>query len=362
LNADEALLAYVLASPRSSCLVITQEGSRITPLPARDEIENLAVSYLKTIRSKGTSPSVGRQLYDSLMKPMAGATAKAKLIIIRDGQLHLLPFDALVDEAGKYVARTHTVTYAPSASAWRLLDSKPTTEPERILLGLGGVPYNDQLISALTRGYRAEGLGNLPGSADELLSASMLLGRDNNDVLLGSGATEAAFKKTRLERYGVIHLAVHGLANQERPDQAALILLSDPSAGEDGILQATEILQLRTNADLVVLSACDTAIGRLQGAEGIANLARAFLLSGARSVVATLWQIDDTFSSTMMTQLYKHLASGKSVAEALALAKTNMMDTYGEMAVPYYWAGYTLEGAGDNAIQLKTGANPRNLR
>ena len=102
----------------------------------------------------------------------------------------------------------------------------------------------------------------------------------NNTLLIGPAATEAAFKNSRLDRYGVIHLAVHGVANSERPDQAALILLSDPAAGEDGILQASEILQLRTNADLVVLSACDTAIGRLQGAEGIANLARAFLLSG----------------------------------------------------------------------------------
>ena len=146
------------------------------------------------------------------------------------------------------------------------------------------------------------------------------------------------------------------LSGQERPDQAALILLSDPSAGEDGILQATEVLQLQTNADLVVLSACDTAAGRLQGAEGIANLARAFLLSGARSVVATLWQIDDTFSSTMMQQFYKHLVSGKSVGEALTLAKRDMMTTYGDVAVPYYWAGYTLEGVGNNFIRLRNGS------
>jgi CHAT domain-containing protein len=158
-------------------------------------------------------------------------------------------------------------------------------------------------------------------------------------------------KKLRLDTYRIIHLAVHGLANQERPDQAALILLNDPSAGEDGILQATEVLQLRTNADLVVLSACDTAAGRLQGAEGIANLARAFLLSGARSVVATLWQIDDTFSSVMMRQFYKHLAAGESIASALTAAKRDMISTYGDQAIPYYWAGYTLEGVGSNLVR-----------
>ena len=358
LDADEVLLSYVLASPRSYCLVVTREGSRIVTLPPRDEIEKLVVSYLNTIRSKSTSPAVARQLFEGLLKPLPDLAGKPKMVIVRDGQLHLLPFDTLVDERGRYIARTHTITYAPSGSAWGLLKSKSKTEPDRILLGMGGIPYSEKMLNSLTRGYGAEDLGNLPGSADEILAASTALGKDNNDVLLGPNATEGAFKKARLERYAVIHLAVHGVANQERPDQAALILLSDPSTGEDGILQATEVLQLRTNADLVVLSACNTAIGRLQGAEGIANLARAFLLSGARSVVATLWQIDDTFSSTMMTQFYKHLASGKSVAEALALAKRNMIDTYGEVAVPYYWAGYTLEGIGDNSIRLKAGANP----
>jgi CHAT domain-containing protein/tetratricopeptide (TPR) repeat protein len=362
LDADEALLTYVLASPRSYCLIVTQKGSRIVPLSGRDELEKVALSYLNTIRSKGAAVNIGRQLFDGLLKPLPDLAAKSKLIIVRDGQLHLLPFDALVDEAGRYIARTHSITYAPSISAWYLLKSKSTIPSNRTLLALGGVPYNEKMINALTRGYQPEALGNLPGSTDEILSAATALGKENNDVLVGSAATEGAFKKARLDGYQVIHLAVHGLANQERPDQAALILLSDPSAGEDGILQATEVLQLRTNADLVVLSACDTAIGRLQGAEGIANLARAFLLSGARSVVATLWQIDDTFSLTMMTQFYKHVASGKSVAESLTLAKRDIISTFGDAAVPYYWAGYTLEGVGNNFIGSRRFANQGNVR
>ena len=88
-----------------------------------------------------------------------------------------------------------------------------------------------------------------------------------------------------------------------------LVLLSDPPAGEDGFLQASEIVQLRLNSDLVILSACDTAVGPLEGEEGIAALSRAFLLAGARSVVSTLWSIDDTFSLFLMKQFYKHLAA-----------------------------------------------------
>jgi CHAT domain-containing protein len=126
--------------------------------------------------------------------------------------------------------------------------------------------------------------------------------------------------------------------------------LSDPAAGEDGFLQASEIVQLPLKSDLVILSACDTAIGPLEGEEGIAALSGAFLLAGARSVVSTLWSVDDTFSLFLMKQFYKHLAAHESAAAALTAAKRDMLHKYGAAAVPYYWAGYTLEGAADLAV------------
>ena len=103
-----------------------------------------------------------------------------------------------------------------------------------------------------------------------------------------------------------------------------------------------------------MLSACDTALGRLQGAEGIANLARAFLLSGARSVIATVWAIDDTWSLSLMKEFYKHLVAGKSAADALTFAKREIIRLYGPRAVPYYWAGFTLEGVGDTSVIAKS--------
>ncbi len=136
---------------------------------------------------------------------------------------------------------------------------------------------------------------------------------------------------------------------QRKRNRSALVLLSDPAAGEDGFLQASEIVQLPLKSDLVILSACDTAIGPLEGEEGIAALSRAFLLAGARSVVSTLWSIDDTFSLFLMKQFYKHLASHEPPATALTSAKRDMLRKYGAAAVPYYWAGYTLEGAANLA-------------
>ena len=101
------------------------------------------------------------------------------------------------------------------------------------------------------------------------------------------------------------------------PNRSALVLLSDPAAGEDGFLQASEIVQLRLNADLVILSACDTGVGLIEGEEGIAALSRAFLLAGAKAVVSTLWSINDDYSLVVMTHFYRHLAAHEPAAEAL---------------------------------------------
>jgi CHAT domain-containing protein len=140
-------------------------------------------------------------------------------------------------------------------------------------------------------------------------------------------------------------LAVHGVANTERPDSAALILLSDAAAKEDGLLQFSEVLQLRLNARLVVLSACDTAVGRLQGQDGAATLSRAFLLAGARSVVSTLWAVDDTVSAFLMKRFYQGVVAGKDAATALTQAKRDVIRTFGAKALPYHWGGFVLEGA-----------------
>ena len=143
----------------------------------------------------------------------------------------------------------------------------------------------------------------------------------------------------------MMHLAVHAIANEARPDRAALVLLSDPLNGEDGFLQTSEIVQLPLNADLIVLSACDTAVGPIEGQEGITTLSRAFLLAGARTVVSTLWSIDDDTTLYLMRDFYAELARKRSPTYALRIAKQNMLKAFGPTkALPYYWAGFTVEG------------------
>jgi CHAT domain-containing protein len=182
----------------------------------------------------------------------------------------------------------------------------------------------------------------------------------SNALLIGAGATESAFKRANLDERAIIHLAVHAVADEKHPQHAALILVGDAASGDDGILEADEILRLRLGADLVVLSACDTAVGRLQGEEGIANLSRAFLLAGAKSVISTLWTLDDTAAPYLMKRFYAHLAERMTIRDALRAAKLDMLNTYGpSAALPYYWAGFKVEGLGSRPVPMGDDRSPK---
>ena len=346
-----AMLEYVVADPRSYCLVITRDSVRAVPVESGQRIRSGVNVYLTAIKQKKSAATQARELYESILGPAGEALAKKTLVIIPDGPLHLLPFDSLIDQTGHFVVESHTVAYAPSATSYFLLatNQRRRSLPSRDLLGVGGVPYNPtQMAEAtVTRGYDVRALTNLPGSRDEVLAADAAFHDPGNTLLLGPNATESAFKRAELSQYKLIHLAVHGLANTTDADRSALVLLSDPAAGEDGYLQASEIVQLKLDADLVVLSACDTDVGPIQGEEGIATLARSFLLAGARAVVSTLWSVDDTFSLFLMKQFYKHIGEREAASFALSDAKRDVIRRFGEQAVPYYWAAFTFEGAVD---------------
>jgi CHAT domain-containing protein len=233
---------------------------------------------------------------------------------------------------------------------------------QHAFLGIGGIPYEqnaDLTKLATLRGYISSPLVNLPASKEEVLAAQAAFPSDSDTVLLGSSATKSAFERSGLEQHSIIHLAVHGVANEKHPEHAALILLSDSTSGDDGVLEASDIVHLHTNADLIVLSACDTAVGRLQGEEGIANLSLAFQLAGAKTVVSTLWSIEDTTALYLMKRFYAHLAEKDTVAHALTAAKRDMLKAYGTQAVPYYWASFKVEGAGDQPVSI-TGSTTKN--
>ena len=358
LDPDELLLEYVLDEDSSTCLVIGKNVFRAIPLARGPEIENLVEVFLAEVRSKRPAAEISRELHKMLLEPIPEHVGEKKLVIVPDGKLHLLPFDALIGADGRRVLASHVVSYAPSATVLKLLREREPRTPDLSLLAVGDVRYQSDPEPALvaqentTRGvFDIEGANfvALPSTAEEIASVAEVAGNAAL-ALSGSEATESAFKATPLDRYHVLHLAVHGIANEQFPNRAALVLGADPDSGDDGLLQVREILNLRVAAELVTLSACDTASGRLQGQEGIASIVRAFLLAGARTAVASLWAADDIFTTALMRRFYAQLGRGADRASALRNAKLEMLQRFGDQALPYHWAGFTMVGDGSQPI------------
>ena len=228
-------------------------------------------------------------------------------------------------------------------------------------MAIGGVPYDRMFDAALPRGAGSRSIERgvldasyptklpvLPTSEAEVLTAARLLG-PTSVVLTGDRATESALKAQRLDTFDVLHFAVHAFADPKFPERAALVLLNDPATGDDGLLQPREIGQFRLNASLVVLSACDTAVGPMLGQEGVLNIARAFLVGGARSVITTLWAVNDATSTVVMRRLYENLAAGQDVAQALSHSKAAVVGELGPDSLPTV-AAFQLVGVGDHRI------------
>jgi CHAT domain-containing protein len=353
LSPSEAVLEYVVDDPASYCVVVSRDNVHIVKLPGKQVISPLVSAYRREVQAKHSAHDQARHLYDVLLDSIPQAHSEQQLVIIRDGQLHLVPFDALLDHQDHYLVESQTVVYSPSATSFFLLrNANQPRNSARTVLAVGGVPYDHSRLtkSAVTRGYSETALSNLPGSREEALAAAAAFPSRSRALLLGDDATEGAFKKAIHHQF--IHLAVHAIANETRPERATLVLLSDPSHDEDGFLQASEIVQLPLNADLVVLSACDTAVGPLEGQEGVSTLSRAFLLAGARTVVSTLWSVQDETTLYLMKTFYRELTRNKSVPDAMATAKRTMLKTFGATkAIPYYWAGFTIEGVAEPPME-----------
>lgn len=348
LNASTLLLEYVAAKPQSYCLVISRKQARIVSLPGENQISLLVTAYRKAVAAKQAGHNESSKLYHLLFQPIPSIQQKKLLVIVRDGPLYFLPFDSLMGPQGRYVIQSHTVVYAPSATAYALLSrqGQSPTEFRHQLLAVGGVPYTPAELKrvSLVAGFKTDDTSTIPGSKKEVRAAAGAINGSGDTLLIGSEATKYSFEHEHLAQYRLIHLAVHGFADPQHPTHSALVLLNDPSAHEDGLLDASEIVQLRLKADLVVLSACDTAVGPVEGEEGISTLARSFLLAGAKSVISTLWPIEDMYSYALMKFFYTHLAAGDPAPFALAEAKRDMLRMWGPRAVPYYWAGYIYEG------------------
>jgi CHAT domain-containing protein len=188
----------------------------------------------------------------------------------------------------------------------------------------------------------ASKLPALPLATEEARFVGDVFGDRQSVVLVDASATESAVKSQPLADFRILHLAAHGIVSTKVPARSALVLRA--SGEEDGLLQAREILNLRLNSALVTLSACDTSAGTEQGQDGVASLVRPFVAAGARAVVANLWAVDDTFSSSLMREFYRELSLGVDIGEALRRAKLALIGKFGPAATARLWSGVLAYG------------------
>jgi CHAT domain-containing protein len=352
-----ALLEYALGDTCSLLWVVDREGFDVFMLPNRSGLRVDVERFRDAIQKPGAGDAVLREtaasLYDQLVRPAERRLARvAQLVIVPDGFLFEVPFEALLtekpsSEAGwrdlPYLARSFETVYSPSASIF----SKMSKTRKKAKYGVELLAFGDPDFSHFTRGP-AVGIGGLPYSRSEVERIGSFLGDAKKRIFLGADASElhlkASVRSGRPPR--ILHFATHGLVDRAEPEASSVVLAPDTSAGEDGYLHALEILTLPLEAGLVVLSACESAQGQVGRGEGVVGLSRAFIASGSQGVVASLWAVSDESTSELMATFYAEMLGRKRPAcEALKTARLSLIENP-ERAHPFYWSPFVVIGTG----------------
>ncbi len=394
LDAGTVMLSYSLGETASTLFVVSAASPlEVHRLPAGEEELRRRIGEMRGLIGEAPGSSVlgrgrratllraSRELYDVLLRPAARRIAAGRrLLVVPDGILHQLPWAALVrDEPGaprqrwEYVAEWRPIHVAVSATVY---DDLRRQRPPPLAPGAAAAPPSAMSLVAFAdpqvptwlraaRPRRADDLvlrsavargcsfAPLPYSRQEVAGIAGLFPAGSR-VYLGAAATEERAKTvSRQARY--LHFATHTTLDEDSPLDSAVVLAIPESftrGGENGLLQAWEIFDaMRLDADLVVLSGCESALGREVGGEGLLGLTRAFQYAGARAVVASLWNVSDRMTAPLMVSFYRALLAGMPKDEALRQAQMEMLHGAGAAAPadamdaePFFWAGFELFG------------------
>lgn len=252
-------------------------------------------------------------LYDILLEPFAEQLKEMeRLLIVPDGPLAYLPFEALSVD-GNYLIEHHRIKYMPSITSLTLLREKKNDQPQDLLAVAGSEFSGDSLPES----RRQKSMATLPSTLMEVDSIATHF--NNVTKFKDDEINETNLKEHLNDQYRYIHLATHGIINENNPHQSGLVLKTDgelqATSKEDGLLKSSEIYRQNLNADMVVLSACNTGLGKNVGGEGMLGLQRSFFYAGASSVVVSLWSVYDRSSAYMMNEFYKAMLESDTSQE-----------------------------------------------
>ncbi|CAA6820209.1 MAG: Unknown protein [uncultured Aureispira sp.] len=305
--------------------------------------------------------------YDNLLKAvLKGKKGIDQLVVITDRELGHLPFETFLVEEGAnstgykglhYLMNDYAISYDYSATLWKENLSKTNRSNNGKLLAMAAVYDQGNTINKTRLPFYQEQrnlLSALPAAIDEAKGLSESFA---GDVAIGLDANEGFFKEKAAD-YGIIHLAMHGLLNRKSPILSSLVFTENNDSTENNFLQAYEISKLNLNANLVVLSACETGYGKFERGNGIASLARSFMYAGTPALVVSLWQVNDASTAMVMRYFYENLSAGKSKSVALRAAKQRYIsEAHGIYAHPAFWSPFVQLG-NNQAIEWNKKSTP----
>lgn len=371
-DSKSAIVEYFVGKKTSTLFLITSSQVRVFKLPGEEKLNGQVYDLLQAIQKPDPALEVSegsftryRKLAALIYQEVLGPAerllhGKTRIILIPDGPLNYLPFESLLTahspaaqdfSALPYLALQYQIQYAPSVSVLSALQDKNRMPRAR---GRDLIAFGDPVVP----GSRKEGgsatdaafrewsayLPDLPYARAEVQAISALYPAKQVTIFMNKDASESNVKKAVLDDYRILHFASHGLIDEDQPQFSALVL-NPGDALEDGFLTMREVFDLKLNADLVVLSACKTGLGKQIRGEGLAGLSRAFFTAGASNVLVSLWNVYDQSTADFMTSFYTGLRKhGLSKAAALQDARLQMIHSP-KFSHPYYWAPFILIGA-----------------
>jgi CHAT domain-containing protein len=400
------LLQYALGEKRSYVWAVTSNSLHGFELAKSSEIESVAqrMTEALTVRNRDVKNEIPAdkqlrikkaetqyaeasvELSKMVLDPVAALLGQKRLAVVADGALQSVPFAALPlpdsTNADSLISK-HEIITLPSASVLalqrrELANRKPApftiaivadpvyeeTDSRLVLAGKTSTtpnlptstngsaptPANSSESSRLATALRDTGvdgkLSRLPWSGEEAKAIGKLVPRNENLTALGFKANRQNATSAELSKYRFIHFATHGIMDLEHPELSGIVfsMFDEKGRAQDGYVRLHEIYNLNLPAELVVLSACQTGVGKQIKGEGLIALTRGFMYAGAKSIVASLWKVDDAATSQLMAEFYKQIFINKLKPAAALRAAQLKMSQEKRWRSPYYWAGFFLQG------------------
>jgi CHAT domain-containing protein len=295
-----------------------------------------------------------------LLGPVSRELGNKRLIIVSEGALQYVPFEALPlpdVEPGTLVVSRHEVVTLPSMLVLREIRSKGRMPTSTNTIAVFADPVSgasDERVRYGTNEFTSgDDLIRLAHSSEEAAEIAKMA-PSNIGVFSGFAASRENVLTDRLAQYRIVHFATHGVVDTQRPDSSGIVLsmIKPDGTPENGYLRLRDIYRLKMAADLTVLSACDTALGKDVKGEGLIGLTRGFMYAGSKSVVASLWKVDDRATAVLMKHFYRNMLQDHLPPAAALRAAKEIVRQQPGWAEPYFWAGFVIQGEYLESVEL----------